>query len=236
MDEETYVPFQQLTVAQRAEMATSLRPLVWLDGLIAATIISTEVSEAWLDEIWQPGTREALTRDAAKRISGHADDHFIHVLNELMSPLPAFEPYFEKTQSPIANAHIWAEGFRRGIQLAGEGWAPIFDDAGARQMTMAIFLLLPDDVLTSAELQDAGLAELTPARREEMLHTTLSILPDLIVGLHSVSLAFEAFMSEGRIAAVPRSKVGRNEPCPCGSGKKFKKCCIDFKPEPGGIG
>ena len=24
---------------------------------------------------------------------------------------------------------------------------------------------------------------------------------------------------------VPRKKVGRNEPCPCGSGRKFKKCC-----------
>ena len=23
------------------------------------------------------------------------------------------------------------------------------------------------------------------------------------------------------------NKVGRNDPCPCGSGKKFKKCCID---------
>ncbi len=23
-----------------------------------------------------------------------------------------------------------------------------------------------------------------------------------------------------------RSKVGRNDPCPCGSGKKFKKCCL----------
>lgn len=23
------------------------------------------------------------------------------------------------------------------------------------------------------------------------------------------------------------SKVGRNEPCPCGSGLKFKRCCID---------
>lgn len=23
-----------------------------------------------------------------------------------------------------------------------------------------------------------------------------------------------------------QSKVGRNEPCPCGSGKKYKKCCI----------
>ena len=25
---------------------------------------------------------------------------------------------------------------------------------------------------------------------------------------------------------IRRSKIGRNDPCPCGSGKKFKKCCI----------
>jgi len=24
---------------------------------------------------------------------------------------------------------------------------------------------------------------------------------------------------------VKKDKVGRNEPCPCGSGKKYKKCC-----------
>jgi uncharacterized protein YecA (UPF0149 family) len=24
----------------------------------------------------------------------------------------------------------------------------------------------------------------------------------------------------------PTVKVGRNDPCPCGSGKKFKKCCL----------
>lgn len=22
------------------------------------------------------------------------------------------------------------------------------------------------------------------------------------------------------------SKIGRNDPCPCGSGKKYKKCCL----------
>jgi len=22
------------------------------------------------------------------------------------------------------------------------------------------------------------------------------------------------------------TKIGRNEPCPCGSGKKYKKCCL----------
>ncbi len=26
---------------------------------------------------------------------------------------------------------------------------------------------------------------------------------------------------------VRKRKIGRNEPCPCGSGKKYKKCCID---------
>jgi hypothetical protein len=26
-------------------------------------------------------------------------------------------------------------------------------------------------------------------------------------------------------------KIGRNEPCPCGSGKKFKKCCLDERAE-----
>ena len=24
-----------------------------------------------------------------------------------------------------------------------------------------------------------------------------------------------------------RKKIGRNDPCPCGSGKKYKKCCLD---------
>lgn len=30
---------------------------------------------------------------------------------------------------------------------------------------------------------------------------------------------------EGRPAAARNKKVGRNDPCPCGSGKKYKKCC-----------
>jgi hypothetical protein len=30
----------------------------------------------------------------------------------------------------------------------------------------------------------------------------------------------------------PLRKVGRNDPCPCGSGKKFKKCCLTSASEP----
>jgi SEC-C motif-containing protein len=28
----------------------------------------------------------------------------------------------------------------------------------------------------------------------------------------------------------PTPKVGRNEPCPCASGKKFKQCCMQNEP------
>jgi len=35
---------------------------------------------------------------------------------------------------------------------------------------------------------------------------------------------------EQKLFKIPRRplyKANRNDPCPCGSGKKFKKCCID---------
>jgi hypothetical protein len=35
----------------------------------------------------------------------------------------------------------------------------------------------------------------------------------------------EAFAPEPYVRATP--KIGRNEPCHCGSGKKYKKCCLD---------
>ena len=34
----------------------------------------------------------------------------------------------------------------------------------------------------------------------------------------------QAIKKEGQIVV---NKIGRNEPCPCGSGRKFKQCCLD---------
>jgi hypothetical protein len=33
---------------------------------------------------------------------------------------------------------------------------------------------------------------------------------------------------------MSQGKIGRNDPCPCGSGKKYKKCCIASAPSDGG--
>ena len=51
--------------------------------------------------------------------------------------------------------------------------------------------------------QGESLRELSPEQREALL----------------------AF-AEGHTPYVAPTKIGRNEPCPCGSGKKYKKCCM----------
>ena len=37
----------------------------------------------------------------------------------------------------------------------------------------------------------------------------------------------QVLMGEAKKPVVRRAseRIGRNEPCPCGSGKKYKKCC-----------
>lgn len=41
--------------------------------------------------------------------------------------------------------------------------------------------------------------------------------------LREIWLEAQAFVASE--AAPPRRVVGRNEPCPCGSGQKYKRCC-----------
>ncbi|MCC9622819.1 YchJ family protein [Thalassospira sp. MA62] len=35
----------------------------------------------------------------------------------------------------------------------------------------------------------------------------------------------EPSVTRHRVATISPLKIGRNDPCPCGSGKKYKKCC-----------
>lgn len=46
----------------------------------------------------------------------------------------------------------------------------------------------------------------------------------------AMALNDQAYMKEMAYDPTPRQrkrgKVGRNDPCPCGSGRKFKKCCV----------
>ena len=46
----------------------------------------------------------------------------------------------------------------------------------------------------------------------------------------AVRRLFRHFFEQRKQASAPyvrdNLKVGRNDPCPCGSGKKYKRCCL----------
>ncbi len=111
----------------------------------------------------------------------------------------------------------WTEGFLRGIDMVAEAWDPLFDDRRVDHIVLSILALCEG---TPEEVQE----QLT----EEMRDTILAQLP--------VTLQMIAAYWRGQDQGLPRgepirsAKVGRNEPCPCGSGKKFKKCCGSATP------
>lgn len=51
---------------------------------------------------------------------------------------------------------------------------------------------------------------------------------DATLDADAKAFAKKAHLNPGRrrLADAPARKVGRNEPCPCGSGRKYKKCCL----------
>lgn len=89
--------------------------------------------------------------------------------------------------------------------------------------------------------QDVGemILKVQPAKDRERPRSVFSSLPQELVHNDFTSLSEEAVRSSQEASsqggaeqpAAPKPyqhtgpKVGRNDPCPCGSGKKYKKCC-----------
>ncbi|MBQ7172237.1 MAG: preprotein translocase subunit SecA [Clostridia bacterium] len=80
--------------------------------------------------------------------------------------------------------------------------------------------------ITGADMFDEMVADI----RETTVRTFLTAVPRKNVKIERKQVAnplIEGFAG-GKPARRPASaqkKVGRNDPCPCGSGKKYKKCC-----------
>ena len=80
-----------------------------------------------------------------------------------------------------------------------------------------------------AEMFDGMVGEI----RENTVRMILSAQPrqkvERVQVANPLTEGFEgAKTSVKKIVLTPRvnaAKVGRNDPCPCGSGKKYKKCC-----------
>jgi len=79
----------------------------------------------------------------------------------------------------------------------------------------------PKDRVACAPDGEPGLNYLCPGLKRFFTH----VLPFAVrVGLERPGVAASAWLEPTR-ARRPGPVVGRNDPCPCGSGSKFKKCC-----------
>jgi preprotein translocase subunit SecA len=64
--------------------------------------------------------------------------------------------------------------------------------------------------------------------RQQLLHEEKSQFQDIHLKEEAEAAgSYEGQLPQEKIATYKREapKVGRNDPCPCGSGKKYKKCC-----------
>ncbi len=101
----------------------------------------------------------------------------------------------------------------------------------------------PED-LTAEALRDALMKTIARAALSDEAHAAVPALcrdllaqleedgrlgdgRDLGLTLYAQRAAYERAV-EGKVETLrrPGSKLGRNDPCPCGSGRKYKKCCM----------
>jgi preprotein translocase subunit SecA len=63
--------------------------------------------------------------------------------------------------------------------------------------------------------------------RQELRHEEKGQFQDVPQAAESKEMAYEGQLPPQKAHTYEREapKVGRNDPCPCGSGKKYKKCC-----------
>ena len=125
-----------------------------------------------------------------------------------------YVPLLLEDEDGTAHGNDCARGFMHGVDMCNDSWAGLVEDEAHGGC------LLPMMMLRYEHDEDPEMRPepITPEKRE-------TIIVHMAAGLMGAYRYFRqstAFESESRRTA---SKVGRNEPCPCGSGKKYKKCC-----------
>lgn len=111
----------------------------------------------------------------------------------------------------------WCEGYLLGVELAEPGWAEAADEDEVEEMLMPFFVL---SGRWKEAREEAGEPDLPESEEREIMAEMREALPDQV-------LANRRFWFEHRIPDTIRRdgpKVGRNDPCPCGSGRKYKNC------------
>jgi uncharacterized protein len=198
-----------------------------LDGFCAALACCPDlVMPSEFLPVVQAGATEAGdlvfdTMSEARRFTDLIMRHWNDV-NQRLENDEAFLPLLLEDADGVAPGNDWANGFLAGTQLRRDIWGRLIaDDERAGP-------IVPILILAHEHHPDPGMRPYSdPIDREQR--------DELIVSMAAGVMRMHQDFKNERLRYRPQAdmplrrgpKVGRNDPCPCGSGRKYKRCCGD---------
>ncbi len=192
-----------------------------LDGFFAA-IVSGPVlipPSGWLPKIWGDFEPEWNSEDEFMGIFSLMTKYMNGIVTNLMSG-GLFQPLFMENTSEEKNKTYlivdeWCEGYMRGVTMVTDAW-----DVDGLKMKI---LLAPIRAFT----MDSGWAGLGEMSNTEVENIQKAIAPN-VDEIHAYWLKHREHDTPATAQTYRKDSlaIGRNDPCSCGSGKKYKKCCL----------
>jgi uncharacterized protein len=189
-----------------------------LDGYLTAIVSGPVMIQPvqWLAGMWGDFEPHWKNENEFQIIYELIVRHLNGIAGHLMTEPESFEPMFlEQVQDGETGVLVdeWCYGYLKGVELSKDQW-----NTHDAEITPLI-----DPVMTFAT--EAGWAQLERMSEEEIAQLQEDIAPNI--------REIYTFWLERREHLEPLLKhpnqevrTGRNDPCPCGSGKKYKKCCL----------
>ncbi|OTW28161.1 prepilin peptidase, partial [Vibrio parahaemolyticus] len=164
--------------------------------------------EAWLEPLFGEGF---------KSIQPAVEEQIHKQHNRILRNEYSALELTEKAPEQLAD---FAEGFMSVWPLIEEQWQEVELNDGLQRMLQALLttmMLAIDEESTQQHMRDAGI-EKPPA--------LIDLVDQLDLMLVEVALGADELMVGNKSQSLnPFKDVGRNDPCLCESGKKFKQCC-----------
>ncbi len=229
------------TLFDNFESSDAYMTLNELEGFLHAVAITPEIIQPseWLPKIFDGQMPEFDSEEQAQSTMGVLMESYNHY-NELRHSGKLNYDYDIKKLSVEKFDEIieWGWGFLIGLRLRMPFWMSriVADELSVEEDPVAnsvgVIKALVDDTFDTTPLINKFKDEHAADASEEELkqHLVVHMLTALPEAVRVIQ-AFAEHMDERRKDELAHSqqarsnKIGRNELCPCGSGKKYKKCC-----------
>jgi uncharacterized protein len=193
-----------------------------MDGFFCALVVGPELvmpSEYWPHVIGGESAEHGPAFDSmeqAQTIMGMFTRHWNSIARTLERG-DIYVPIVVLDDNDQALGNEWAKGFMHGVGLRAASWQTfLHDEERAGSIVPMMALAHENDPDPKSRFESPS-----PEKRTELLQM-------MTAGIVQMYRHFAPMRAQPIISTFVRSqpKTGRNEPCPCGSGKKYKQCCM----------